>query len=48
MMDFIGKIKDELGVTISNLNLGGGFGIMYVNSDEPVPYENYMEKYLLP
>lgn len=44
MMDFIGKIKDELGVTISNLNLGGGFGIMYVNSDEPVPYENYMEK----
>ncbi len=44
MMDFIGKIKNELGVVISQLNLGGGFGIMYVDSDTPVPYENYMEK----
>ncbi len=44
MMDFIGKIKNELGVVISELNLGGGFGIMYTESDEPVPYENYMEK----
>lgn len=44
MMDFIGKIKNELNVVISQLNLGGGFGIMYVNSDKPVPYESYMEK----
>lgn len=44
MMDFIGKIKNELGVVISELNLGGGFGIMYTDKDEPVPYENYMEK----
>lgn len=44
MMDFIGKIKNELNVVISELNLGGGFGIMYVNTDTPVPYENYMEK----
>ncbi len=44
MMDFIAKIKNELGVTISELNLGGGFGIMYTAKDEPVPYENYMEK----
>ncbi|MEE1061377.1 MAG: diaminopimelate decarboxylase [Ruminococcus sp.] len=44
MMDFIGKIKKELGITISELNLGGGFGIMYTSTDEPVPYENYMEK----
>lgn len=44
MLDFMGKIKDELGVVISELNLGGGFGIMYTENDEPVPYENYMEK----
>lgn len=44
MMDFIGKIKNELNFVISHLNLGGGFGIMYVDSDTPVPYENYMEK----
>lgn len=44
MMDFIGKIKSELNVVISELNLGGGFGIMYTSNDEPVPYQNYMEK----
>lgn len=44
MMDFIGKIRNELNVTVSQLNLGGGFGIKYVDSDTPVPYENYMEK----
>ncbi len=44
MMDFIAKIKKELNITISELNLGGGFGIMYTSKDEPVPYENYMEK----
>lgn len=44
MLDFMGKIKDELNVVITELNLGGGFGIMYTEDDEPVPYENYMEK----
>lgn len=44
MIDFMGKIKNELDVVITELNLGGGFGIMYTNDDEPVPYENYMEK----
>lgn len=44
MMDFIGKIKDELHVVVSELNLGGGFGIKYVDSDTPVPYGNYMKK----
>ncbi len=44
MLDFMGRIKDEVGFIISELNLGGGFGIMYTEDDEPVPYENYMEK----
>lgn len=44
MLDFMGKIKDELNVVITELNLGGGFGIMYTKDDEPVPYEKYMEK----
>lgn len=44
MIDFIAKIKNELGINIPELNLGGGFGIMYTEKDEPVPYENYMEK----
>lgn len=44
MIDFMAKIKSELGAAISELNLGGGFGIMYTSDDEPVPYENYMDK----
>ncbi len=44
MLDFMGKIKKDLGIVISELNLGGGFGIMYTKDDEPVPYESYMEK----
>lgn len=44
MIDFIAKIKNEFGINIPELNLGGGFGIMYTERDEPVPYENYMEK----
>lgn len=42
MMNFIGELKRELGLEINQLNLGGGFGIRYVESDDPVPYDNYI------
>ncbi|MCH5349437.1 MAG: diaminopimelate decarboxylase [Oscillospiraceae bacterium] len=44
MMNFIAKIKDELGFDVKELNLGGGFGIKYTDDDTPVPYDKYMEK----
>lgn len=43
MMNFIGDIKDELGLTLSELNLGGGFGICYTENDDPIAYNKYME-----
>lgn len=43
MLTFIAKIKDELGFEVKELNLGGGFGIKYVNSDVPTAYEKFME-----
>lgn len=43
MLGFIKQIKDETGVVIKELNLGGGFGIKYVSSDTPVAYDKYME-----
>jgi diaminopimelate decarboxylase len=43
MMQFIATIKKELGVTIEELNLGGGCGIRYTEEDDPIPYEQYME-----
>ena len=44
MLGFIAKIKNELGYEIKELNLGGGFGIKYLNEHDPVPFETYMEK----
>jgi diaminopimelate decarboxylase len=44
MLGFIAKIKNELGFEVKQLNLGGGFGIKYTENDNPVPFENYMEK----
>lgn len=44
MLAFIAKIKDELGYTVKELNLGGGFGIKYLNEHDPSPFETYMER----
>ena len=43
MLAFIAKAKNELQLEISELNLGGGFGIKYVGSDKPVNYGEYMK-----
>ncbi|MGN0518627.1 MAG: diaminopimelate decarboxylase [Acutalibacteraceae bacterium] len=42
MMDFIKDIRDKYGVTVAELNLGGGFGIKYVDTDNPTDYDNYI------
>lgn len=42
MVKFIAKIKQETGIEIQELNLGGGFGIKYLSSDKPVAYGDYM------
>lgn len=44
MLEFIAKIKNELGYEIKSLNLGGGFGIKYLDQHDPAPFETYMEK----
>ena len=43
MINFMAKIKNELGVELKELNLGGGFGIKYVKGDTPVVYPKYIE-----
>lgn len=43
MMNFIGDLKDKLGLEIDMLNLGGGYGIMYTENDDPVPYNEYIQ-----
>ncbi len=43
MMNFIGDLKDKLGLEIDMLNLGGGYGIRYTDDDDPVPYDGYIQ-----
>ena len=43
MMEFLEKLKKELGFEAEDLNLGGGFGIRYTEADDPLPYDAYME-----
>ncbi|MBQ7799991.1 MAG: diaminopimelate decarboxylase [Oscillospiraceae bacterium] len=44
MLGFLKKIKNDTGVELKKLNLGGGFGIKYVENDMAIPFENYIEK----
>ena len=43
MMNFIGDLKDKLGLEIEELNLGGGYGIMYTENDDPIEYDEYIK-----
>lgn len=42
MMNFIGDLKDKLGLEIEELNLGGGYGIRYTEKDDPIAYDQYI------
>lgn len=44
MLKFISDIKAETGFVVRELNLGGGFGIKYLESDNPVAYSEYMNR----
>ncbi len=35
MVGYMEQIKDETGATVDELDLGGGFGIQYISSDDP-------------
>lgn len=43
MLDFIATIRDKLGYTVPELNLGGGFGIKYLPEHDPAEYQRYMK-----
>lgn len=44
MLDFIARVKAETGTEITELDLGGGFGIKYSEQDRPAPYEEYIRR----
>ncbi len=42
LMEFLTEMRAETGVTLSELNVGGGFGIKYTGEDAPKPQEEYI------
>lgn len=43
MLELHDRIYKEFGVELEQLNLGGGFGIHYLETDDFIPYHEYME-----
>lgn len=43
MLEFFQQIQQTCGIKLEHLNLGGGFGIHYIEQDDALPYEKYME-----
>ncbi|MBS4031214.1 MAG: diaminopimelate decarboxylase [Clostridiales bacterium] len=43
MMDFIAEIKKKTGTVIKELDLGGGFGIRYLEEDSPYSLAEFVE-----
>ncbi len=43
MLELYKAVKDETGAEFDELNLGGGFGIRYLESENPKPYGEYMK-----
>ncbi len=43
MLEFAVRIRKETGFTMTELNLGGGFGIRYMESDNPPRLDQYMD-----
>ncbi len=44
MLDYIRKVRDELGWTAGVLDLGGGYGVRYVESDPPLDLEQKLRE----
>ncbi|MBR4766205.1 MAG: diaminopimelate decarboxylase [Clostridia bacterium] len=43
MIKFYADIRNETGIELDELDLGGGFGIKYLESDKPIAYSEYMK-----
>jgi diaminopimelate decarboxylase len=43
MVDFLEQVRKELGITLTELNLGGGLGIKYTSEDQPPSVDTHIE-----
>lgn len=46
VMEFTKKVQERLALTISVLNLGGGFGVYYTEEDRPFELAEFLREYI--
>lgn len=46
VMEFTRRVQKRLGLTISVLNLGGGFGVYYTEEDRPFELAEFLREYI--
>lgn len=46
VMEFTKKVQERLSLTISVLNLGGGFGVYYTEEDRPFELAEFLREYI--
>ena len=46
VMEFTRRVQERLGLTISVLNLGGGFGVYYTEEDRPFELAEFLREYI--
>lgn len=46
VMEFTRRVQERLGLTISVLNLGGGFGVYYTDEDRPFELAEFLREYI--
>lgn len=44
LLDVYKRLKEEHDITFSEINIGGGFGIKYLESDKPLNYEHLLKE----
>ncbi len=44
LLNFIADLRDNNGILLQEINLGGGFGIRYTDDDKPLPLNEYYAK----
>ncbi len=42
MLHFMADVRDRFGLEMTKLNLGGGFGIKYIEGDTPIEYDAFI------
>lgn len=43
LVGLIADIKNETGYEMKEMNLGGGYGVMYTEEDDPIEFDKYIE-----